>query len=289
MQLKGLDKLREKLPAYPERRMAILGIVCLMAWITGYLFLILFDLIPRLVSDVALLTEIEPIMPLLGSLFIAVLAFWLLGEIWNKRDSMRAEYGDLAYQKILPRGLAGVFLVLALILHAFTSVRSLPPRPPVNEITIQWSQSILPQLGVGPEIDLFLRLVISGLLILIGVLTMRSAILTFGFDYMAIVYLYFPEESEIQEHEIYSVIRHPTYLSIVTIGTAALFFRFSVYSIVLFLLIFLFIRLQIRREERELIERFGDGYREYMSKVPALLVRPRRIRVFFRFLRKSTT
>jgi protein-S-isoprenylcysteine O-methyltransferase Ste14 len=106
---------------------------------------------------------------------------------------------------------------------------------------------------------------------------------------MAVVYLYFPEESEIQQHEIYSVIRHPTYLAGILLGTAGLFFRFSVYSIFMGLLVFLVFRLQIWKEEKELVERFGEGFTEYQEKVPALFVRPRKIRAYFRFLRMSVS
>jgi protein-S-isoprenylcysteine O-methyltransferase Ste14 len=111
--------------------------------------------------------------------------------------------------------------------------------------------------------------------------------MTFGIDYMAVVYLYFPEESEIQDHAIYSVIRHPTYLGAALLGAAGLFFRFSVYSILFFVIIYLILRFQISREEKELIERFGNGYDDYRKRVPALLVSPSKIREYFRFLRET--
>jgi protein-S-isoprenylcysteine O-methyltransferase Ste14 len=145
----------------------------------------------------------------------------------------------------------------------------------------------LPLIGILPEIEVWIRIVLCGTLVLLAALTARSAILTFGVDYMAVVYLYFPEESEIQEHEIYSVIRHPTYLAGMLFGAAALFSWFSVYSILLSIFVFLIFRLQVWKEEKELVERFGDGYVEYKKKVPALLVRPGKIRAYFRFLRGS--
>jgi protein-S-isoprenylcysteine O-methyltransferase Ste14 len=157
----------------------------------------------------------------------------------------------------------------------------------VNDLTIQWSRSLLPFLGIAPEIELWFRMILSGILILLGLLTVRSAILTFGLDYMAVVYLYFPEESEIQDHEIYSVIRHPTYLGGIFLGAAGLFFRFSVYSILLSLVIFLVFRLQIWKEEKELVERFGEGFIEYQEKVPALFIRPSKVREFFKFLKTA--
>lgn len=287
MKLKGIDKLREKLPAYAGKRIAIFPLLGLIASTLGYLFLIFLDIIPRVFSDNAFLLAIEPFLPLLGSIFIAALALWLIWGVWNKRDQLKGQYGNLAYQKIIPRGIFGVFLVPPVVFQAFTSIRSLPPGQPVNDLTIQWSRSLLPFLGIAPEIELWLRIILCGVSIVLGALTIRSAILTFGVDYMAVLYLYFPEESEIQEHEIYSVIRHPTYLGGVLLGIAGLFFRFSVYSILLCLLIFLVFRLQIWKEEKELVERFGEGYVEYRKRVPALLVRPSKIKAYFRFLRLS--
>lgn len=287
MHLKGMDKLREKLPAYPGKRLVVLPLLCALASVLAFAFIIVLDIIPRVFSDSSILVMIEPFLPLVGSILIAALGFGLIGQVWSKREEMKASLGDRAYQKMIPRGLIGVFLIPPLVFHAFTSIRSLPPGPPVNELTIQWSRSLLAMIGVDPQVDVWLRIIISAVFIILGAATVRSAILTFGLDYMAVVYLYFPEESEVQNNEIYSVIRHPTYLGGVMLGAAGLFFRFSVYSILLFVIIFLVFRLQIVREEKELIERFGDGYAEYRKEVPALLVRPSRVRLFFRFLRAA--
>jgi protein-S-isoprenylcysteine O-methyltransferase Ste14 len=202
-------------------------------------------------------------------------------------DSKKAEFGDLAYQKMIKTGVAGVFLIPAVIFHAFTSVRSLPPGPPANDITTLWSQSLLPMIGVPSEIDIIIRLILFGLFLVIGLLLVRSSISTFGLDYMVVVYLYFPEESEIQENEIYSVVRHPAYLAGVILGIAALFLRFSVYSIVFCLIVYILFKLHLRTEEAELVERFGDGFIEYMEKVPAFFVSPRNYGKFFRFLRQG--
>lgn len=284
MELKGLDKLREKLPAYPGRKIMLLPLRGILAGIVAYFFLITLDIIPRVFSDITILVMIEPIMPLLGSIFIATLALWLIWGFWDKRDSMKAKFGDLAYQKMIPRGATGVAIIPSVIFHAFTSIRSLPPSPPVNDLTTQWSRSLLPLVGIAPEIEIWLRIILSGVFMILGVLTVRSSILTFGLDYMTVLYLYFPEESEVQQNEIYSVVRHPTYLGGILLGAAGLFFRFSIYSILFFVIVFFIFRLQIWKEEQELIERFGEGYSEYKKKVPALLIRPSKIKSFFRFL-----
>ena len=284
-----MEKLREKLPGYSGNRIAILPFLAILGGFLAYIFLIIMDIFPRVFSDIEILVTIEPFTPILGSLFIGAIGLWLIWGVWDKREQLKAQHGDLAYQKIIPRGLTGVAFVLILVFHTFTSIRSLPPSPPVNDLTIQWSRSLLPLFGIAPEIEIWIRVIVSGVLTIIGLLTFRSAILTFGFDYMAVVYLYFPKESEIQEHEIYSVIRHPTYLAGIILGIAGLFFRFSVYSIFMALLLYLVFRLQIWKEEKELVERFGEGFVEYQKKVPALFVRPNKIRAYLRFLRMSVS
>ncbi len=287
LQLKGMDKLQEKLPAYPGKRILILPLAAMVVGVLAYAFLIILDIIPRMFSDFILLMTLEPFIPILSSIFIATLALWLIWGLWNKKNQMKEIHGNLAYQKMLLRGLTGVFLIPSLVFHSFTSIRSLPPSPPANDLTIQWSRSLLLYLGISSEFELWIRIILSGILIIFGLLIVRSAILTFGVDYMAVVYLYFPEESEIQEHEIYSVIRHPTYLGGILLGLAGMFFRFSVYSILIGLVVMLVFRLQLWKEEKELIERFGEGYIEYRKKVPALLVKPSKMKAFFRFLKKT--
>ncbi|MFX1367630.1 MAG: methyltransferase family protein [Promethearchaeota archaeon] len=285
MKLKGMDKLYEKLPAYPGRRFAIIPLKAILAGVLAYLFLIFLDVLPRLFSSIEILEMIEPFLPFLGSILVAAIAMTLIGQVWSARERMKGEHGDLAYQKMFPRGLIGVALIPPIIFHQFTSIRSLPPVEPVNPLTIQWSQSLLPYLGVPSDAEVLVRISISCVIFLLGMLTMRSAILTFGMDYMAVVYLYFPEESEIQEHEIYSVVRHPAYFGGLLMGFGGLIFRLSVYSILMFLIVYGVFRLQARREEKELEERFGDSYREYMKRVPRLCPSPRNLKQWFRFLK----
>lgn len=284
MKLKGMEKLREKTPGYPGKKIALLPLRGLVVAILAYFFLIFIDILPRLFPDIYLLVLLEPILPVLGSLIIGALAVWLIAIIWTQRDKMKSEYGDLAYQKMIPKGVMGVMIVPSVIFHAFTSIRSLPPGPPVNDLTIQFSRSLLPLLGITGQLDIWIRLILTGIFMVVGLLVVRSSIMTFGIDYMTVVYLYFPEESEVQEHEIYSIVRHPAYMAGVILGGAAMFFRFSVFSMIFALIVYLIFKVHIRREEGELIERFGEGYAEYREKVPGLYVHPRKLRLFIKFL-----
>ncbi|MFW9890529.1 MAG: hypothetical protein ACFFER_20335, partial [Candidatus Thorarchaeota archaeon] len=170
MHLKGIEKLREKLPDYPGNRIGIILLRGFFGMILGYSFMIFLDIVSRILPDVAFLASIEPYLPFVGSVIVGGIGILLIRRIWDLRDERKREYGNLAYQKMIPIGVAGVFLVPSVVFHAFTSIRSLPPGPPVNNLTSLWSQSLLSIAGISTEIEVILRLAISSVFILIGIL-----------------------------------------------------------------------------------------------------------------------
>ncbi|MFW9800525.1 MAG: methyltransferase family protein [Candidatus Thorarchaeota archaeon] len=291
VQFKGIEKLREKLPGYPGRRLALIPMMALLVCIAGLAFMLTMDTVSRIFADVTVLADIEPILPALGAFISMSIGILCIRRVWTKREQAKAALGDLAYQRMLVTGLAGVFLILAVILHAFVSVRSLPPGPPVNELTTFLSTSILSLLGAPYTLDLAIRIVGGSIFLVLAIMNTGRAVLTFGIDYMAVVYLYYPEESELQDNEIYSVVRHPAYFGIIIFGVSAILFRLSAYSVLFALIIAIGLLVHLRIEEGELIERFGDSYSEYMRKVPGLHVKPRDFGTYLRFLvgRTSTS
>jgi protein-S-isoprenylcysteine O-methyltransferase Ste14 len=124
----------------------------------------------------------------------------------------------------------------------------------------------------------------------IGLLTCTRAIQVFGFDYMVVLYLYFPEESKIQENRIYSVLRHPTYAGAILIAQGGTFFTFTFLSFATYVLLLVGFCLHVHFvEEKELIKRFGDSYRNYRQKVPAFFINLNNLSVFLRFLFEKGT
>jgi len=102
---------------------------------------------------------------------------------------------------------------------------------------------------------------------------------------MALMYLYYPEESDLQRQQIYSILRHPSYFGLILISLGGLFLRFSFYSIMSFLLVLIGFYIHITFvEEKELIERFGNTYLDYKKEVPSLFVKPRHLKLFLKFL-----
>jgi protein-S-isoprenylcysteine O-methyltransferase Ste14 len=101
---------------------------------------------------------------------------------------------------------------------------------------------------------------------------------------MAVVYLYYPEESELQNHQIYSVLRHPTYFSVLLTALGTWLIRFSFYSLFAGLLVIIGFLIHITFiEEKELLERF-ESYHVYKNQVPAFLIHPNQILPFLRFI-----
>ena len=119
----------------------------------------------------------------------------------------------------------------------------------------------------------------------VGFLVIFKSLFFFGIDYMALVYVYYPEESKIVNHEIYSVLRHPTYHGLVMILIGSIILKISIYSIIFFLMFLIGIKIHLRFvEEKELIQRFGTDYEEYRKNVPALFFHIRDLRKYLTFL-----
>ena len=67
---------------------------------------------------------------------------------------------------------------------------------------------------------------------------------------------------------VFSLIRHPIYLSEVLLYLGLFLFNTSLSSLAVILVIFAFLHFLSRYEEKLLLKRFGDEYRQYMKDVP---------------------
>ena len=75
---------------------------------------------------------------------------------------------------------------------------------------------------------------------------------------------------------LYARVRHPMYLSELLLYAGLVVLSLSLASIVVLVGALLFLRMICRYEERLLVERFGDAYRDYMRDVPMWIPRLRR-------------
>ncbi|MHA2014853.1 MAG: methyltransferase family protein, partial [Candidatus Thorarchaeota archaeon] len=260
MKLRGIERLREKLPEYSGWRLLLLPLRGVGAWVIGLFFMVFLDILPR-AYRLPFLVLVEPLLPLIGSALCMCIGVLLVRGFWLNRDRWLRELGSGAYAHALRRGACGVFLIGAAVIHIYLSKGTLLLGPPVNPLTTLLSTSVLAAIGVPWAVDMIARMAGGFVLVVLALATMRSAVYTFGIDYMLLMYLYFPEESDLQSRDIYSVIRHPAYFGAVLFALGGLLFRLSIYSVVLVLIVFAGLKYHVSMEESELIERFGESYR----------------------------
>ncbi len=79
------------------------------------------------------------------------------------------------------------------------------------------------------------------------------------------------DKQELVTTGIYSKVRHPFYLSIFLMFSGVAIISWNWYGLLFFVLFILGLVIRIKKEEKELITKFGDEYRDYMQKTPRLI------------------
>jgi protein-S-isoprenylcysteine O-methyltransferase Ste14 len=72
---------------------------------------------------------------------------------------------------------------------------------------------------------------------------------------------------------VYAKVRHPIYTSILVFLLGVAFISGSLYSFAFFVLFIIALGIRIRKEERELITKFGEEYKEYVEETSLLIPR----------------
>lgn len=225
------------------------------------------------------------LLPILGVVFIEFGSLLLVYQMWYWRDRLKAKYQQTSYQHIFFVGFAGILFMISVgIFNTIPLALSQPYLNSVRSVAI-FVQPISQFWFNNTWIFDLIRIIVGITIVILGFGTMVRAFLTFGFDYMTVVYLYFPELSTIQNSKIYSILRHPTYAALIYISFAGILIQFSLYSIIFFVVYLFIFEIHIRKvEEKELIQRFGESFENYRKHVPAILVRPRHWKIYFKFL-----
>ena len=112
-------------------------------------------------------------------------------------------------------------------------------------------------------------------LVVFGLLLRRSAMTGSGFSvgHAFGVYLVFPEDGILVHKEVYAYLRHPLSAGVICIAIGFGFARNSVLAILTALIYLAPILVEMKLEDDELIERFGDAHRQYMKETRALFPR----------------
>lgn len=288
MPLKGIDKFRAKIPKLSGRKIVILPLYAFSMLIISLIIELYFDILPSLLALSVEWSFMISFLPILGVLLMGILGLFLTYQMWARRDRLKAKYKQLSYQKVFLSGFGGVAIILGIALHNFLSFL-IWQNPYYSQVPYSVLTTPLTcYLPYGDSLFFYARIILSVIFAIIGLLMVYRALAVFGFDYMVVLYLYFPEESELQDNAIYSVLRHPTYAAAIIICLGGMIFQLNVYSIICFIMYLIGFYYHIHFiEEAELIQRFGDSYKDYRKKVPAFFVRPGKLGTFFRFLFKK--
>lgn len=282
--LKGYDRFVQKVSYLSGKKGLLIPLYAILVLAVSLFILILSDRLPEILAHSALPVVVLAFAPALGVVVVEVVGFTLVYQLWRLRDSLRSTYAEKSYSRIVPVGFAGVLLVISLSFNQLIPFFAFA-RP-------FWSHASVGVLGTpldtlsGTGIYLLpVKGALAAVVFALGVMMAVRSLLTFGFDYMTVVYLYFPEESTMQDHRIYSVLRHPTYAAAIMLNLAGAIFTLTPISLFLFVLYVLGFWVHVRFvEEKELLERFGESYTTYRRGVPAFVVNPKHLKEFFGFL-----
>jgi protein-S-isoprenylcysteine O-methyltransferase Ste14 len=283
--MKGIEKLREKLPDYTGKRIYRFSIIAIVTFTCSLIFQIGADSLPRLLIQVPFMQFIAPFTPVLGPLLIVTIGLLIVYKFWRVREKQLEKFHDRAYQKSFKYVAVGIPMVFSVIAHSFIPLDLLVSFNRTRNLTWYLATPLTSLLPDAPVAFLYIRLILFLIFFLIGVNVMIKTLKVFGIDYMALVYVYYPSESKLQNHEIYSILRHPTYHALALLCIGNIFLRFSIYSIIYFLIFMIGINIHLKYvEEKELISRFGDSYRKYRKEVPAFFVKLKDLKKYFRFI-----
>ncbi|MFX0004802.1 MAG: methyltransferase [Candidatus Hermodarchaeota archaeon] len=280
--MKGIENLKDRLPDYQGKRIIKFIVIVILVFFSSIVFQLIMDSLPRIFRESNILQILEPITPIFGSLIVLIIGFSLVYSFWRLRDKYLEKNRTLAYQKAFKFVVIGIPMVISIVIHSFFPTDLIIPYQ--NSHSISWFLAI-PITNIFfnfSVILLFIRLILFLIFFGLGLVVINKTLKIFGIDYMGLVYIYYPEDSTLQNHEIYSILRHPTYHTLMLFTIGSFFFRFSVYSIIYFSIFIIGINIHIKLvEERELIRRFGEDYIKYKESVPALFVRLKDLRKYF--------
>jgi protein-S-isoprenylcysteine O-methyltransferase Ste14 len=196
-----------------------------------------------------------------------------------------SEYGELAYQKAFKFIVPSIPMIISVVIHGFFPSDFIVPFNDAQNLNWYLAYPLLDFLLYISITSLVIRLIFFFLFICTMMVLMSKILKVFGIDYMALVYIFYPEESSLQNHEIYSILRHPTYHCLMLLSIAGMFLRFSIYSILYFVIFIIGINIHIKFvEEKELIERFGQGYKIYKEEVPAFFIKIKDLKKYFKII-----
>jgi len=283
--MKGLDELKERLPDYQGKKLRLFLVITFSNFIISIVFQLIMDSLPRIFPDITILRLIAPLTPIIGSLLVLFIGLMIVRSFWKIRDKYISKYGAKAYQKAFRLVAIGVPIVISVVVHSIIPTDLITRYRDTDAYSSYLGNPISEFLLNSPPLFLYIRIALFFIFLLLGLITVFKALRIFGLDNMALVYVFYPNESTLQNHEIYSILRHPAYHGLMLISIGSIFLRFSIYSVIYFLMFLVGMKIHLKLvEEKELIERFGEQYKKYRKNVPAFFVKLKDIKKYFSIL-----
>ena len=93
---------------------------------------------------------------------------------------------------------------------------------------------------------------------------------------MAIVFGEVRKEPHVIRKSVFGIVRHPIYISEILLYLGLLFLNTSLAGLGVWIIVIAFVHYISRHEEKLLLAKFGDEYRQYMKDVPMYFPRLRR-------------
>lgn len=191
------------------------------------------------------------------------------------REKYLKKYGDIAAQKLwfhyetytIPFLSASLYFPLLLINYDFVP----------NLINFQ------PHFLTNSLLPFYLSIPLSILIIIIGV-RIKKPSGGFGELVEAYIYIIFPKESKLINKGKYQYIRHPRYLGRATIAFGLGILANNILAIMVAATHAFTFWSMIPYEENELARRFGEEYKNYKKRVPALLPRYGKCKKFIKYI-----
>ena len=183
---------------------------------------------------------------------LAVDVGWFVLFALQHSGMARARFKE-RLERLLPRALERSFYVLVSALLLLLLLWQWRPLP-----TVLWD------VQAAPWRQLLIALYAAG-----WALTVASS---FFIDHFAMFGLRDASDGPLSSPYLYRVVRHPIYLGFLVVFWATP--HMSVGHLLLAVGFCTYMLVGIRFEERDLVRRFGDAYRDYQARVPMLLPLP---------------
>ena len=168
--MKGIDEFRNKLPDYQGKKIQVFTVIAFIVFVASLTFQLVLDSLPRIFRRIDVLQMIAPFTPIIGPLIIISIGFLVVRKFWKIRDKYLSKYGKKAYQKAFKFVVIGIPMLFSVVVHSFFPTDLIAPYRIDDTLSRYLGISISELILVFPFYILYMRLVLSIMLVGLGLL-----------------------------------------------------------------------------------------------------------------------